>query len=71
MASATSAGFILSGSANTMSKATSTAPICIRFWIIRATIVRDQGHCPISAKLRSSRSMMVTGRCVTWRGLAF
>ena len=68
MVSAATAGLSRSGSANTMSKAITTAPSAVSLSISSATRVRGQGHWPSFARLFSSMSMMVTGLAVFTRG---
>ena len=68
MVSAATAGLSRSGSANTISKAITTAPSAVSLSIRSATRVRGQGHWPSFARLFSSMSMMVTGLAVFTRG---
>ena len=68
--SAALSGLSRSGSANTTSKAITTAPIRVRVLTMSAMRVRGHGHCPSlgSARLFSSMSTMVTGLAFFTRG---
>jgi len=60
-AASTRRGDMRNGSGKTMSKATAAAPMSINSSVRVASVVRGQGHCPISASDASSMSTMRTG----------